>query len=212
MHNKVNKKLGVKDMPNFEKVCSRYATYKASCDKLKKGCIYGKNNTSKRCKIQIEPLHTHILQNESKIRALSIPEMKKTHDLFTKPGKIDNATSNNILILCDKIVASKDPQLLKNLHNLLMDVNGKKKTEWLIFGKDTCPYCQNAKQLAHDNNLDFTYIDINEMSLPEKTKLYAIVEKKINPVTIPMIFRLKEGKYAYFGGFSALKRFKKTIV
>ena len=79
---------------------------------------------------------------------------------------------------------------------------------WLIFGKDRCPYCVKAKEFAKQNRLNYNYIDMETMNEGEINNLYQFVTKK--PITIPIVFRLVDNKYKYIGGFSEIKQFKKN--
>ena len=192
MHNKVNDKLGIKEnVPTFKQVCKKYTTYKASCDKVKKGCIKGDNNISKHCKISIESF-------QSPKKKLTIePELFELKDF-------DDVTKTQICTLCAKIIKANDIHLLKKMHRLLKKIN---RIEWLIFGKEACPYCQEAKEFAKQKKLNFTYIDIETMYDKDKKQLFQLANK---PVTIPIIFRLVNNKYKYIGGLSEIKRFKKN--
>ena len=73
------------------------------------------------------------------------------------------------------------------MHKLLKKVN---RVEWLIFGKESCPYCVKAKEFAKQNRLIYEYIDMNTIDI---NNLYQFVTVK--PITIPIIFRLVDDKY-----------------
>jgi len=90
-------------------------------------------------------------------------------------------------------------------HKLLKKVN---RVEWLIFGKEYCPYCVKAKKFAKKKKLNYDYIDMNTMDDNEINILYRLVTTR--PITIPIIFRLVDDKYKYIGGFSEIKQFKKN--
>lgn len=54
----------------------------------------------------------------------------------------------------------------------------------VIYGKESCPYCNKAKQLLDDKNLSYTYIDvIKEMTFNDLQSL----KRKMNMNTVPMI-------------------------
>ena len=199
MHNKVNKKLGIKDTPTFKQVCNKYTSYKASCDKVKKGCIKGKNNVSQRCRIIIESNVNPDVKSSVK------PDLESDLEDLETVEEFDDKTKADICDLCDKIVEKEDRELLKKMHKLLKKVN---RVEWLIFGKESCPYCVKAKEFAEQNQLNYEYIDMNTMNEGDINNLYQFVT--VEPITIPIIFRLVDDKYKYIGGFSEIKQFKKN--
>jgi hypothetical protein len=92
IHNKVNKKLGVKDVPCLQEVWDRYESYRSKCKKspdikedIKKGCTEPlKGLTKKKCIIQIkevpEPTKTSFGKGKGKkqIKLISIKPSNKS--------------------------------------------------------------------------------------------------------------------------------------
>lgn len=65
-----------------------------------------------------------------------------------------------------------------------------------------------AQEFAKQNRLNYEYIDMNTMNKGDINNLYQFVT--VEPITIPIIFRLVDDKYKYIGGFSEIKQFKKN--
>ena len=54
-----------------------------------------------------------------------------------------------------------------------------------LYGYDSCPYCQELKELYEKNNLDFTYIDIDlEENKAEFNKVMKIGKTDSVPVVL----------------------------
>ncbi len=66
---------------------------------------------------------------------------------------------------------------------------------YIIFGKDSCGYCQRAKSLLESNNLDYKTIDFE----PEQESILSEIKKAHDWPTVPMIF-CREGKDVKFIG------------
>lgn len=67
IHNKVNKKLDVKENPSFKSIYDRYESYRATCTKtvkVEKGCIHSKHGSPKKCIINIEDDLNKLLSND----------------------------------------------------------------------------------------------------------------------------------------------------
>lgn len=203
MHCKVNKKLGIKDQPTFKQVCTNYDKFKAICNKSRKGCITDAKLHSKKCKIKIEQVHDTLYDNEEFFKNLSIDNIDS--DVFKLPKTLTKKNEKNIRLLANFIIKSKNKVLLKQLYELLqniIDMQNKNKHTWLIYGRNTCPFCKKAVNYMKKKNWDFEYREISEVDPDELADIYKIVRKKKKIITVPIIFRLENSKYKYIGGFS----------
>ena len=205
MHCKVNKKLGIKTQPSFKQVCSKFNKFKAVCNKRKKGCLANAKAQSKKCKVIIEPTFSSLYDNEEYFNNLSIDTIHKEPSLFTVPSKLDALKKRNIHLMAKVIMESKDQVLLKKLYFFLQELIDNKKT-WLIYGRDSCPYCIDAVEYMKKKGWNFEYRKISQMSSDEMNHIYKIVKRYRDNITVPIIFKLEKGKYRYIGGFSDIKQ------
>ena len=53
IHNKVNEKLGIQEVPDFEKVYERYEMFRSKCGDAKLGCVKSKDGVKKKSVIKI---------------------------------------------------------------------------------------------------------------------------------------------------------------
>jgi len=58
----------------------------------------------------------------------------------------------------------------------------KSDTEFIIFGRNTCPYCRKAKKLLIDSDIDFDYIELTSSKLSDELMKYTGMN------SIPVIF------------------------
>ena len=85
-----------------------------------------------------------------------------------------------------------------------------KKTQNIVFGKETCPHCTRAKQYLNDAKIDYTYYDV----VKEPRALYEMLARvkpiigPKTPVTVPQIWL--EGEY--IGGASELSDLLKSEI
>lgn len=68
-----------------------------------------------------------------------------------------------------------------------------------IYTKPTCPYCVAAKQLLGNKNVEFTEIEVFDMTSDERA---ALSEKTGGYRTVPQIFI----KDTFIGGFDNLNK------
>jgi glutaredoxin len=67
-------------------------------------------------------------------------------------------------------------------------VDGKKKGDILLYALSTCGWCRKTKNLLNEIGVAYDYIDVDELSDEESTKLENEVLKKWNPdCTYPTI-------------------------
>ena len=77
-----------------------------------------------------------------------------------------------------------------------------------IWGKPNCPFCDAAKRMCHNKNIDYIYLQLDEDFTREELK-----EKFPDARTFPQIIELKEAnvlnevlydtdKFNYIGGYT----------
>ena len=225
-------------IPTFNEVCQKFEQYRAQCNIDKTGCVHGKNGyTSKKCELNIVPIKSTNLYKDTKkidkILSMTDVELKdiryKLFDISLINGiEITNTVKSNINkimkrmlkiygynFLNGEITLSSnrkkiyDKKFFKHIINFLTELNNQNKhTKWLIIGKESCPYCINAKNLAIRNKLDFRFIEISDLSSKELKALKNVSN------TIPIILKKTNGNFKNIGGFNELKEimsFKKNI-
>jgi hypothetical protein len=123
IHNKVNKKLGVKDIPTLKEVFDRYESYRSKCNKTKKGtntnvlrtpqkgCVDPLKGYRKKCVIRIE----NINEFGNIIRNTAFGKKKKNTIIPKKNKKI-------------KLVSIKKSVLKNKKYTAVFEINGRKKT------------------------------------------------------------------------------------
>jgi hypothetical protein len=90
VHNKVNKKLGVKEIPTLKEVFDRYESYRSKCTKTlepikQKGCLDPLNGYRKKCFIQIENVDSSgkVINKFGQRKTIKLVSVKKS----SKKGK-----------------------------------------------------------------------------------------------------------------------------
>lgn len=73
----------------------------------------------------------------------------------------------------------------------------RSKSEYVIYGKPACPYCQAAKMLLNEKEIRFKYMELGKDY--QKSDLLALAP---SAKTVPQIF--VDGKC--IGGYDELKR------
>jgi|TARA_B110000908_G_scaffold29326_1_gene34568 glutaredoxin len=87
----------------------------------------------------------------------------------------------------------------------------------IIYGTKTCGYCNQAKSLLRQNGLDFTYIDLSEVTEEDQDELMRIAGKQFR--SVPQIFTKESSDretwsyiepgnretWSYIGGFTELR-------
>jgi hypothetical protein len=90
IHNKVNKKLGVSEVPSFKEVWDRYESFRSKCTKspevvkkIKKGCTDPLKGFKKECIIQIKDVReTSFGKSSRKIKLISIKKSNRSGKKF----------------------------------------------------------------------------------------------------------------------------------
>jgi hypothetical protein len=126
IHNKVNEKLGVKDIPTLKEVFDRYESYRSKCTKTnnknilripQKGCIDPLRGYRKKCVIRIE----NINEFGKVIRNTQFGKKKKKNIL--KKKEKNNNIKNKI-----KLVSIKKSTIKNKKYTAIFEINGRKKT------------------------------------------------------------------------------------
>lgn len=74
--------------------------------------------------------------------------------------------------------------------------------DYIIYSKEGCPYCKNAKELLKKNRKTFKEIKVTDKNI---TQIYSKIDKKTkNYRYFPIIFK----KNKFIGGFEDLKKIK----
>ena len=216
-------------IPSFDKICQKFEQYRAQCNIDKTGCVHGlKDYTSKKCELNIVPIEKgNIYENNKKIDniiSMSDNELKnieyrlfdisliKNKEITDKIKRNINKVLNRVLqiygyqMVDGKIMKMNDrkhiidKKFFKHINNFLkkLDVN-EEYPDWIIYGKITCPYCRNAKELAEQNKLDFVFIELSNLDSQKQEELKNISN------TIPIIFKKFNDKLIYIGGYKEMK-------
>jgi glutaredoxin len=78
--------------------------------------------------------------------------------------------------------------------------------QYLVIGKETCPYCVKAKELLDANGLGYHYAELNNVNPSDMKALKEIaaeVGKEL--LTVPQIFKYKKGGgLTFIGGYIEL--------
>jgi glutaredoxin 3 len=76
----------------------------------------------------------------------------------------------------------------------------KRKTEYIIYSKEGCPYCISAKELLKSNRINFKEIKVTDSNIK---KIYKKIDTKTNNYRyFPIIFK----NNVFIGGFSDLDK------
>jgi hypothetical protein len=101
IHNKVNKKLGVKNIPTLKQVWDRYESYRSKCtkspeivEKAKKGCLDPLKGFRKRCLVKIVNVNEYgkpfsFGKKKGSIKLISIKKSKKSGKKLTATFEIN---------------------------------------------------------------------------------------------------------------------------
>ena len=92
---------------------------------------------------------------------------------------------------CDDIV--EKALAYDQISHYFKEADGK----FLLFIKETCPYCQKAMSELTDKQIDYSKIDVN---LSENKEKFEIIKKLVGRNTVPQVFCLQDGKKKYIGG------------
>lgn len=76
--------------------------------------------------------------------------------------------------------------------------------EYLVIGKESCPYCTKAKDLLGVLDAEYEYRDVTEVNSADVAKLEALAGGEFR--TVPQIFRLVDDKLTYVGGYRELSQ------
>ena len=76
--------------------------------------------------------------------------------------------------------------------------------EYLVIGKESCPYCTKAKDLLDVCDAEYEYLDRQQVNSADVAKLEALAGQEFR--TVPQIFRLVDDKLTYVGGYRELSQ------
>jgi glutaredoxin len=76
-------------------------------------------------------------------------------------------------------------------------------SQYIVIGKESCPYCTRAKNLLDSKNIEYTYRDFQQVNSADVAALEKIAGQEFR--TVPQIFKYKEGGgLNYIGGYTEL--------
>jgi glutaredoxin 1 len=73
---------------------------------------------------------------------------------------------------------------------------------YAIYGKESCCFCDKAKDLLETNGIDYDYIDITNLETFEKQNLQEIAGQVFQ--TVPQVFQYTKTGLFYVGGYKEL--------
>ena len=79
--------------------------------------------------------------------------------------------------------------------------------DYVVYGKENCKFCEQAKALLTNRGEEFTYLTLGRDYTREEL-LEAVPEAK----SVPQIFMMEETTTTYIGGFNELDKFFKNEV
>ena len=76
-------------------------------------------------------------------------------------------------------------------------------SEYIVIGKESCPFCTRAKALLESKGIEYTYRDVQQVNSADVAALEKIAGGEF--LTVPQIFKYKQGGgLDYIGGFTEL--------
>ena len=78
---------------------------------------------------------------------------------------------------------------------------------YLVYGKDNCPFCDNAKNMLTMRDKDFKYLSLGEDYHQEDMIEFVQDTFGVTPRTYPQIVLTTEIGVTYIGGFDQLLTF-----
>jgi len=64
-------------------------------------------------------------------------------------------------------------------------IGGRKQHKVVLFALSTCAWCKLTKQFLKDNEVEFSYLDIDLINEDEKEKIRQIIRDKGGPLSFP---------------------------
>jgi len=216
-------------IPSFEEVCQKFEKYRAQCNIDKTGCVHGlKDYTSKKCELNIVPMPKENIYNDDKkidnIVSMSDKELENIrYQLFDisiiKNREITNKIKQNINKILERILEIygyklldgkivkipkhkqiNDKKFFKEINNFLKELDiTEEYPDWIIYGKATCPYCKNAKELADRYKLNYVFVELSNLDSKKQQELRNISK------SIPIIFKKYNNNPIYIGGYNEMK-------
>jgi len=75
--------------------------------------------------------------------------------------------------------------------------------KYVVYGTPACGFCIQAKRLLEQNEIQFDYIDLGDVTSDEQNMLMEVAGKVFR--TVPQIFKERTDGLQYVGGFTELK-------
>lgn len=76
-------------------------------------------------------------------------------------------------------------------------------SEYIIIGKESCPFCTRAKDLLNSKGIEYTYRDVHQVNSSDVAALEKIAGGEFR--TVPQIFKYRSGGgLDYIGGYTEL--------
>lgn len=83
---------------------------------------------------------------------------------------------------------------------------------FLIYGKNNCPFCEMAKQLLTQREKSFNYLTLDEDYSLDHVQDVITAKTGVPPRTFPQILVQKgDEDYVYVGGFDQLREYMAQI-
>jgi glutaredoxin len=64
-------------------------------------------------------------------------------------------------------------------------IGGRKQHKVVLFALSTCAWCKLTKQFLKDNEVEFSYLDIDLINEDEKEKIRQIIRDRGGPLSFP---------------------------
>jgi glutaredoxin len=74
--------------------------------------------------------------------------------------------------------------------------------KYVVIGTPVCGYCRQAKAVLENNDLEYEYVDLTNVSQKEQDRLQDIAKTVFR--TVPQIFVVECGQWHYVGGYTEL--------
>lgn len=76
---------------------------------------------------------------------------------------------------------------------------------YILFAKDSCPYCRKAVKLLQEKGLDYSVVDFSA----DQVEVLSEIKKAHEWSTVPMVFARHGQDIRFIGGYTDLLEFLK---